>query len=100
MVKSDPPDRPRFRARAVGNAVYLERAGGCGDIAVWGMPSAESAQFASRQVEGLLAYLQTEHELAEGALREALDKLPGWAGANDEAHEWWVKTRRLLGDPE
>lgn len=31
------------QARAVGNAVYLEHPGCCGDLAAWGMESKESA---------------------------------------------------------
>jgi hypothetical protein len=31
-------------------------------------------------------------------LAEAYEKLPGWAGADDAAHGWWVRARRVLAE--
>lgn len=42
------------RALAVGNAVYLEHVGGCGDIASWAEANAEHAQFVADQINGVL----------------------------------------------
>lgn len=63
-----PPLRPaEARARAVGNAVYLEHVGHSGDIAVWGMPSNGSAAFVAGEINALLNSLR--HELADAARR-------------------------------
>jgi hypothetical protein len=29
-------------------------------------------------------------------LREAAGKVPDWAGADDEAHAWWMRARKTL----
>lgn len=43
------------QARSVGNAVYLEHIGGCGDIAAWGEINFSTAEFVAEQINALLA---------------------------------------------
>ena len=57
-----------IQARAVGNAIYLETTGCCGDIAIWGEASPERAEFVAAQISRAIAMA------VEAALEERDDQ--------------------------
>jgi hypothetical protein len=73
-----------IRARAVGNAVFLETPGNCGDVASWGEPSEDSAKWKAAVINS--------------ALRHNADAFERLAFT----HEWyavrWERLRKLIHD--
>lgn len=69
------------RARAVGNAVYLEHVGGCGDIASWAELNAEAAEFVADQINGVLSRLRDAKDAEIGRLRAEINKVILAAGS-------------------
>lgn len=59
---------PDVTARVVGNAVFLEHPGGCGDIAAWGTDSHERAAFQAKQVNDAMAAAACEAARVRAAL--------------------------------
>lgn len=70
------------RARAVGNAVFLEHVGGCGDIFAWGARDKDAAEAIAGEMNAVL-----------NGLRSALADAAGKAG--HYAHEMRAKLEEV-----
>lgn len=77
------------RARAVGNAVYLEHIGGCGDIFAWGARDKDAAEAIAGELNAVLNGLRAA--LADSAKKagEYAHAARGWIdAAKREAEEY------------
>lgn len=95
----DPADA---RARAVGNAVYLEHIGGNGDIASWGCESRERAEFIAGQinamVNGLRSSLADSARVAGEYAHEMSGRLKWWQGVAEAKQEERDAALKEVGD--
>lgn len=72
-------DPASVRAAAVGNAVYVEHVGGCGDIFAWGARDPEAAAAIAGELNLILDGLRARHAAAVESVRLTLDQLDGLA---------------------
>lgn len=75
-------DPASVRARAVGYAVFLEHAGGCGDIFAWGARDKDAAEAIAGELTAVLDGLRERYDDAIAQIRMAL------AGLDSLAELW------------
>ena len=77
----------KIKCRSVGNAVFLEHEGDCGDIAAWGEINNERATWVAKQIRGVLEDVENAEirRLKDGLLRIAT-RCEKWASVDVRAN--------------